>query len=154
MLCPRSHCIITFSIVPHLLGLKCPETVEIPSLCSCRDLTEVELEAVIDLRPFMQRTPFIVHGNASLARTYRIFRTMGLHHLFVGPAKPRVIGMVTRKVTLLFNSNRTYSAGGVARQYSYLIDVSSVRKLLFVVVRSCYLQIIQYKQNKTGTIFI
>lgn len=54
--------------------------------------------AVLDLRPFMQRTPFVVHGNASLARTYRLFRTLGLHHLFVGPARPRVIGLVTRKV--------------------------------------------------------
>ena len=63
-----------------------------------RDLTERELGALLDLRPFMQRTPFVVHGNASLARTYRLFRTLGLHHLFVGPAKPRVIGLVTRKV--------------------------------------------------------
>ena len=39
-----------------------------------------------------------VHSNASLSRTYRLFRTMGLHHLFVGPAKPRVSGLVTRKV--------------------------------------------------------
>lgn len=54
--------------------------------------------ALLDVRPFMQRTPFVVHGNASLARTYRLFRTLGLHHLFVGPARPRVIGLITRKV--------------------------------------------------------
>lgn len=61
-------------------------------------LDEAELEMVMDLRPFMQRTPFIIHGNASLARAYRLFRTMGLHHLFVGPPKPPVIGVLTRKV--------------------------------------------------------
>ena len=50
----------------------------------------------------MQRTPFIIHGNASLSRAYRLFRTMGLHHLFVGPPKPPVIGVLTRKVWLIF----------------------------------------------------
>ena len=52
----------------------------------------------IDLRPFMQRTPFLVHANASLSRSYRLFRTMGLHHVFVGPPKPMVMGVITRKV--------------------------------------------------------
>jgi len=46
----------------------------------------------------MQRTPFVLQGNASLARAYRLFRTMGLHHLYVGPPKPQVIGLLTRKV--------------------------------------------------------
>ncbi len=52
----------------------------------------------LDLRRFMQRTPFVLQGNASLARAYRLFRTMGLHHLYVGPPKPQVIGLLTRKV--------------------------------------------------------
>lgn len=42
----------------------------------------------------------MLQGNASLARTYRLFRTMGLHHLMVGPAKPHVMGIITRKVSL------------------------------------------------------
>ena len=46
----------------------------------------------------MQRTPFVLQGNASLARAYRLFRTMGLHHLYVGPARPQVIGLLSRKV--------------------------------------------------------
>ena len=64
-----------------------------------RDLTDDERHMYIDLRPFMQRTPFLVHANASLSRTYRLFRTMGLHHVFVGPPKPMVMGVITRKVT-------------------------------------------------------
>ena len=52
----------------------------------------------LDLRPYMQRTPFVLQGNASLARAYRLFRTMGLHHLYVGPSKPQVIGLLSRKV--------------------------------------------------------
>ena len=61
-------------------------------------LTNAELGMWLDLRPYMQRTPFVVQGNASLARAYRLFRTMGLHHLFVGTPKPQVIGVITRKV--------------------------------------------------------
>ena len=33
-----------------------------------------------------------------MARAYRLFRTMGLHHLLVGPSKPPVLGILTRKV--------------------------------------------------------
>ncbi|KAL3138646.1 hypothetical protein ABBQ32_006406 [Trebouxia sp. C0010 RCD-2024] len=62
-----------------------------------RGLTDDERHMYIDLRPFMQRTPFLVHANASLSRTYRLFRTMGLHHVFVGPPKPMVMGVITRK---------------------------------------------------------
>lgn len=61
-------------------------------------LTNAELAMWLDLRPYMQRTPFVVQGNASLARAYRLFRTMGLHHLFVATPKPQVIGLITRKV--------------------------------------------------------
>ncbi|KAK9816592.1 hypothetical protein WJX72_002361 [[Myrmecia] bisecta] len=62
-----------------------------------RGLESLELEFLVDLRPFMQRNPFVVHADASLSRTYRLFRTMGLRHLFVGPPHPKVIGVVTRK---------------------------------------------------------
>ena len=64
-------------------------------------LTNAELAMWLDLRPYMQRTPFVVQGNASLARAYRLFRTLGLHHLFVGTPKPQVIGVITRKVSVV-----------------------------------------------------
>lgn len=54
-----------------------------------RSLTEEELESMMDLRPFMQRNPFVVQADANLSRTYRLFRTMGLRHLFVGPPQPK-----------------------------------------------------------------
>ena len=53
-------------------------------------LSNAELESMIDLRPFMQRNPFVVQADANLSRTYRLFRTMGLRHLFVGPPQPKV----------------------------------------------------------------
>ena len=43
----------------------------------------------MDLRPFMQRNPFVVQADASLSRAYRLFRTMGLRHLFVAPPQPK-----------------------------------------------------------------
>lgn len=55
-----------------------------------RSLSGPELEMLVDLRPFMQRNPFIVHADASLSRVYRLFRTMGLRHLFVCPPQPKV----------------------------------------------------------------
>lgn len=32
-----------------------------------------------------------------MSRAYRLFRAMGLRHLFVIPAEPKVIGVLTRK---------------------------------------------------------
>ena len=55
-----------------------------------RGLSQAELESMMDLRPFMQRNPFVVQADANLSRTYRLFRTMGLRHLFVGPPQPQV----------------------------------------------------------------
>ena len=75
-----------------------------------RDLTEEDLEMHIDLRPYMQRVPFLVHANASLSRAYRLFRTMGLHTLYVGQAKPLVMGVITRKVSMILAFLRVPSA--------------------------------------------
>lgn len=51
----------------------------------------------VDLRPFMQRHPFLIHADASLTRAYRLFRTLGLRHLFVVSHSPKIIGMLSRK---------------------------------------------------------
>ena len=55
-----------------------------------RSLGPQQLEQMLDLRPFMQRNPFVVHADASLSRAYRLFRTMGLRHLYVAPPAPKV----------------------------------------------------------------
>ena len=52
-------------------------------------LTPAEEGMLMDLRPFMQRNPFVVQADASLSRAYRLFRTMGLRHLFVAPPQPK-----------------------------------------------------------------
>ncbi|EFN52659.1 hypothetical protein CHLNCDRAFT_138594 [Chlorella variabilis] len=67
-------------------------------------LTLAECDSLLDLRPFMQRAPFVVNEDASLGRGYRLFRTMGLRHMFVGPPHPLVSGMVTRKDIITDNA--------------------------------------------------
>lgn len=60
--------------------------------------TEDELEKYyLDLRPFIQQHPFCIHENASLSRAYRLFRTLGLRHLFVIPEQPTIVGLLSRK---------------------------------------------------------
>jgi hypothetical protein len=53
----------------------------------------------------------VVQGNASLARAYRLFRTMGLHHMFVGAPKPQVLGIITRKVGAFLAAHDARLAG-------------------------------------------
>lgn len=67
-------------------------------------LSPSEFDALLDLRPFMQRSPYIVNEDASLSRGYRLFRTMGLRHMFVSPPHPLVSGMVTRKDIITDNA--------------------------------------------------
>ena len=39
-----------------------------------KSLTASELNLYLDLRPYMQRVPYIIPATASLSRTYRLFR--------------------------------------------------------------------------------
>ena len=60
-------------------------------------LSDAEMRMAIDLRPFMQRQPHVVSPDVSLTRVYRLFRTLGLRHVFVGAQAPQVVGVLTRK---------------------------------------------------------
>eukprot|EP00947_MAST-08B_sp_MAST-8B-sp1_P003305 g3305.t1 len=60
-------------------------------------LSAAERNMYIDLTPFMNRTPHTVAEHATAARTYRMFRTLGLRHLPVCDADLDVVGIVTRK---------------------------------------------------------
>lgn len=68
----------------------------------------------------MQRHPFIVHADARLSRAYRLFRTMGLRHMYITPEKPMVVGVVTRKDLSEENAALTLGerAADSAREYS------------------------------------
>ncbi|CAM9910770.1 unnamed protein product, partial [Ectocarpus sp. 4 AP-2014] len=47
------------------------------------DLSDAERRMWMDLRPYVNTAPYVINESASLNRTYRLFRTLGLRHLCV-----------------------------------------------------------------------
>jgi chloride channel 7 len=69
-----------------------------PTLSEARaNLEEGDTELWLDLRPYMNPTPFTVHARAPLLRAYRLFRSLGLRHLVVVNDCHDVVGILTRK---------------------------------------------------------
>ena len=52
---------------------------------------------LVDLRPYMDTSPFTVLDTFSILRAYTLFRSMGLRHLPVVDPCNRVVGILTRK---------------------------------------------------------
>ena len=61
------------------------------------ELTIADKEAKMDLRPYMNRSPFSVHYDFHSVFCFRLFRSMGLRHLPVVNDANEVVGMITRK---------------------------------------------------------
>lgn len=61
------------------------------------DVAEWEKTCTIDLRPFMNPSPYTLPHRASLPRLFRLFRALGLRHLPIVNDVNEVVGMVTRK---------------------------------------------------------
>lgn len=51
----------------------------------------------LDLRPYANTAPYTINETASIQRTYRLFRTMGLRFLCVVNHNNQVVGSITRK---------------------------------------------------------
>ncbi|KAJ8664419.1 hypothetical protein QAD02_006081 [Eretmocerus hayati] len=60
-------------------------------------ITEEEKTYTLDLRPFMNPSPYTLKHSATLPRAFRLFRALGLRHLPVVNDINEVVGMVTRK---------------------------------------------------------
>lgn len=60
-------------------------------------ISEEEKTFMIDLRPFMNPSAYTIIHSATLPRTFRLFRALGLRHLPVVNDTNEVIGMITRK---------------------------------------------------------
>mmetsp|Transcript_85904 Transcript_85904/g.168043 ORF Transcript_85904/g.168043 Transcript_85904/m.168043 type:complete len:963 (-) Transcript_85904:51-2939(-) len=60
-------------------------------------LTPTEMNCYLDIRPYMDTSPYTINASSSVQRCYRFFRTMGLRHLIVLDGDHRVTGMITRK---------------------------------------------------------
>ncbi|XP_043478610.1 H(+)/Cl(-) exchange transporter 7 [Leptopilina heterotoma] len=61
------------------------------------EVTEEEKTFMIDLRPFMNPTPYTLQHSATLPRVFRLFRALGLRHLPILNDTNEVVGMITRK---------------------------------------------------------
>jgi chloride channel 7 len=55
-----------------------------------------DLDAWIDLRSYMDPSPYSLTEAASVLKSYRMFRSMGLRHLIITDSDHRVTGMLTR----------------------------------------------------------
>ena len=60
-------------------------------------LTPAERDLRVDLRPFMRRAPHVLPATATAARAHRLFRGLGVGMVLVGPPRPLVRGVLTRK---------------------------------------------------------
>eukprot|EP00271_Cylindrocystis_brebissonii_P004752 TRINITY_DN16591_c0_g1_i1.p1 TRINITY_DN16591_c0_g1~~TRINITY_DN16591_c0_g1_i1.p1 ORF type:complete len:534 (+),score=97.56 TRINITY_DN16591_c0_g1_i1:171-1604(+) len=66
-------------------------------------LAPAELSMWIDLKPFLNPSPYIVEEDMSMTKVYTLFRQLGLRHLCVVERVPRVVGLITRKDLLSEN---------------------------------------------------
>jgi chloride channel 7 len=60
-------------------------------------LCETDRNCWVDLRPYANTAPYTVNETASIQRTYRLFRTLGLKFLCVVNHKNQVVGIITRR---------------------------------------------------------
>ncbi|XP_017797738.1 PREDICTED: H(+)/Cl(-) exchange transporter 7 [Habropoda laboriosa] len=60
-------------------------------------VTEEEKTYTMDLRPFMNPSPYTLQHCATLPRVFRLFRALGLRHLPIVNDTNEVIGIITRK---------------------------------------------------------
>ena len=60
-------------------------------------LSKAEREAKIDLRPYMDPSPYVCQELMSLRRVYRLFNEIGVRHLVVADGREHIVGIITRK---------------------------------------------------------
>uniref|UniRef100_A0A6P7FEH3 Chloride channel protein n=1 Tax=Diabrotica virgifera virgifera TaxID=50390 RepID=A0A6P7FEH3_DIAVI len=84
---------VWYNINPSLFRDSYPRYPTIEDL----ELTDEEKTCSMDLRPFMNPSPYTVLHSSSLPRMFRLFRGLGLRHLPIVNDTNEVVGMVTRK---------------------------------------------------------
>jgi CBS domain-containing protein len=67
-----------------------------PSIKTMKSLTDNDKLCLIDLKPYMDCSPYKISEFTTISRTYKMFRTLGLRHLCVIDKWNRIIGIVTR----------------------------------------------------------
>ena len=61
------------------------------------EMRSADRNCLVDLRPYANTAPYTVNETASIQRTYRLFRTLGLRCLCVVNHSNQVVGIITRK---------------------------------------------------------
>jgi len=61
------------------------------------EIGEADRNCWLDLRPYANTAPYTINETASIQRTYRLFRTLGLRFLCVVNHNNQVVGIITRK---------------------------------------------------------
>jgi len=69
----------------------------------------------LDLRPYVNTSPYTGYETASIQRTYRLFRTLGLRFLCVVNHNNQVVGIITRKDLLPESLSNSLTRGRNAR---------------------------------------
>lgn len=57
---------------------------------------EAERHMLVDLRPYIDTSPFVLHESASVRKAYNLFRSMGMRTLFIIDHEYCCVGIVTR----------------------------------------------------------
>ena len=60
------------------------------------NVSENDRNSWLDLRPYIDNAAYTVNEHASILRTYRMFRTLGLRHLCVINQHNNLLGIITR----------------------------------------------------------
>lgn len=80
------------------------------------ELNDNDRDCWLDLRPYANTAPYTVNESASIQRTYRLFRTLGLRFLCVVNHNNQVVGVITREDLLAENLAHSLLHGRYANQ--------------------------------------
>lgn len=93
-------------------------------------LTAAERDAKIDLRPFMDPSPYVVNEIMPLRRIYRLFNEIGVRHLVVVDCREQVVGIITRKDILPETIERNLLSDNNLTEFKALIQDGDSKKLV------------------------
>ena len=75
-------------------------------------ISEIDRLSWIDLRPYVDSAAYTINEHASIPRTYRMFRTLGLRHLCVVNKHNKLLGILTRADLASLHSEQRVSGFG------------------------------------------
>ena len=82
-------------------------------------ISETQRHLWIDLTPYMNRTPHLIHEEAPFTRAYRLFRNSGLRHLVVVDSGNHVRGIITRRDLEADHCSRCFRLASLANEVVY-----------------------------------